>query len=520
MKNHHFSQTFLLVFVGLLAFAPNVQAQNENLKEQLSTLDNYYSKARADWEVPALTVAIVKDGKIIFEKGYGQRDVNKGGTVDENTMFAVASNTKAFTAAALAILVDEGLIHWDDPMTEYLPWFKMYDPYVTAHMTIRDLLTHRSGLATFSGDLIWYGSTYSRREVIERAQFLKPVYGFRENFGYSNIMYIAAGEIIPAVTGKSWDDFIKEHFFEPLHMTRSITSTTQLGRFDNVATPHTDFNDEVVAIDYLNWDNVAPAGAIISTAHDMSQWLMLQLNHGIVDGDTIFSPARSREMWSQNTVQNVSGFSEKTWPTTFFKSYGLGWGLYNYLGHKVVSHSGGYDGMISYTCLVPDENLGFVILTNKNSSLYYPLVYQTLDVLLGDPDKDWSAFILDLNKQREKAPAGDKEPTPAEKYANTSPTLPLQEYTGTYSGQLYGDANVYLRNDTLMVQLVPSPDFLGTLRHLYFDTFEITFTKFPSLPSGTVQFVPDAQANIHELKIDVPNPDFDFTELEFIKTDK
>ncbi|HZK08152.1 MAG TPA: serine hydrolase [Bacteroidales bacterium] len=517
MKNRFLTQAFLMIFAGLLAFAPGIHAQKDNLNKQLSTLDDYYAKARVDWEVPALAVAIVKNGQIVFEKGYGQRDINSGGTTDQNTMFAVASNTKAFTAAALAILVDEGLIHWDDPVTEYLPWFRMYDPYVTAHMTIRDLLTHRSGLATFSGDLIWYGSTYSRREVIERARFLKPMYGFRENFGYSNIMYIAAGEIIPAVTGKSWDDFIREHFFEPLHMTRSITSTTQLDKFENVATPHTDFNDEVVTIEYLNWDNVAAAGAIISSVHDMSQWLMLQLNHGIVKDDTIFSPARSREMWSQNTVQNVSGFSEKTWPTTFFKSYGLGWGLNNYLGHKIVSHSGGYDGMISYTCLVPDENLGFVILTNKNSSLYYPLIYQTLDVMLGGIDKDWSAFILDRNRPHKDEPARKKEPTPAEKYDNTSPSVPLQEYTGTYSGQLYGDANVYLRDDTLMVQLVPSPLFLGTLRHLYFDTFEITFTNLPSLPKGTVQFVQDAQANIHEMKIDVPNPDFDFTELEFIK---
>jgi CubicO group peptidase (beta-lactamase class C family) len=520
MKHHLPIRTFIWLIASLFAFAPGAQAQKSDVKKQLSTLDTYYSKARSDWDVPALAVAIVKDGEIIFEKGYGQRDINKGGTVNENTMFAVASNTKSFTAAALAILVDDGRIHWDDPVIDYLPWFRMYDPYVTEHMTIRDLLTHRSGLATFSGDLLWYGSTYSRREVIERARYLKPVYGFRENFGYSNIMYIAAGEIIPAVTGQSWDEFIREHFFQPLLMTRSITTTTLLGKFDNVATPHTNFNDSVITIDYLNWDNVAAAGSIISSVHDMSAWLMLQLNHGIVHDDTIYSPARSREMWSQNTVQNVSGFSEKNWPTTFFKSYGLGWGLFNYLGHKVVSHSGGYDGMISYTCLVPDENLGFVILTNKNSSLYYPLIYQTLDAMLGGADKDWSTFILDLNRQRDKAPADDKESTPAEKYSNTIPTLPPEEYTGVYSGQLYGDANVYLRNDTLMVQLVPSPQFLGTLRHLYFDTFEITFTNFPSLPKGTVQFVQDAQAKIHEMKIDVPNPDFDFTELEFIRSNK
>lgn len=511
--------TFLAL--GLLILIPTTEtsAQKNPYKKQLNELDEYYEQARQDWEVPGLAVAIVKDGEIIFEKGFGVRNIEGDEPVNENTMFAIASNTKAFTSASLAILVDQGKINWDDKVTEYLPWFKMYDPYVTENMTIRDLLTHRSGLATFSGDLLWYGSDYSREEVVRRARYLEPVYGFRAHFGYSNIMYIAAGEVIHAVTGKTWDDFVKENFFDPLGMNRTITTTRVLPEYENVAAPHTTFEDNVIPIEYLNWDNVAPAGAIISSVDDVSQWLMLQLNRGVHGEDTIFTPQRSHEMWSQNTVLGVSEFSEKNWPSMFFKSYGLGWSLSNYLGHKIVGHSGGYDGMISYSCLVPDEDLGFVILTNKNSSLYYPLVYKTLDVFLNGGDKDWSAFMLDLINKNEEREEKQQEKKAEERVPNTIPSLALEDYTGTYGGKLYGDAKVELVDGQLVVQFVPSPKFRGQLSHWHFDTFKITFTEFPSLPKGMCTFVLDADGKVSDMKINVPNPDFDFTELKFHKKD-
>jgi len=509
------SNLLMIAFYVLISF--NIDAQNKSYKKELKELSEYYNQSLQDWEVPGMAIAIVKDGETIFAEGFGVKNIDTQEPVDSKTMFPIASNTKAFTAASLAIIVDKGKISWDDKVVDYLPWFKLYDPYVTENMTIRDLLTHRSGLATFSGDLLWYGSNYSREEVIKRARFLKPVYGFREHFGYSNIMYVAAGEIIPAVTGQSWDDFVKAHFFDPLQMDRTMTSTSDLTGFENYATPHTDFEDEVIPIEYLNWDNVAPAGAIISSVEDVSQWLKLQLNQGIWEDDTIFSPRRSSEMWSQNTVLGVSDFSERTWPSTFFKSYGLGWSLSNYLGHKIVGHSGGYDGMISYTCMVPDENLGFVILTNKNSSLYYPLMYKTLDVFLDGGDKDWSAFILDLMARRKAGDEKQKEEELKNKIENTKPSLELAAYTGTYGGELFGDATVELENGELLVQFVPSPKFRGKLKHLHYDTFEITFTEFPSLPPGTCNYILDADGKVSEMKIDVPNPDFDFTELEFKK---
>jgi len=292
-------QKLQIIVIWLIAvFLPvsGLQAQKSNYKKELKDLSEYYEKSREDFKVPGLAVAIVKDGDVIFSEGYGVADVRTNAPVDGETMFAIASNTKAMTSAALAILVDEGLIKWSDKVVDYLSYFRLYDPWVTQSMTIKDLLVHNSGLATFSGDLLWYGTTHSRVEVIKRARYLKPVFEFRDGFGYQNIMYMAAGEIIPAVTGKSWDEFIIEHFFQPLEMSRSITTTGELENYGNVAMPHNDRDDEVIAIEYLQWDNMAPAGSVISSVNDVSKWLLLQLNRGVWQGDTIFSPARSREI--------------------------------------------------------------------------------------------------------------------------------------------------------------------------------------------------------------------------------
>src|SRR5215213_3846062 len=232
-----------LLLLALLAFSHAALAQT--LEERLKEVDEYAAKAGQEWKVPGFSVAIVKDDKVVFVKGYGVRELGRPEPVDKDTLFAVASNTKAFTSAALATLVDEGKLKWDDPVTKYLPYFQLYDPYVTREMTVRDLLSHRSGLATFGGDLLWYETNYSREEIIRRVRFLKPTYGFRSRFGYQNIMFLAAGEIIPVVTGKSWDEFVKERFFTPLGMARTVTTYKQLMAAANVAAPHNEFEGRV-----------------------------------------------------------------------------------------------------------------------------------------------------------------------------------------------------------------------------------------------------------------------------------
>ncbi|RPH33062.1 MAG: serine hydrolase [Bacteroidales bacterium] len=504
------------LFITLFGLSNYLFAQEEQQKT-LKELNEYYTKALADWDVPGMAIAIVKDDSVIFTKGFGVREVGKPEKVDANTIFAIASNTKAFTAAALAILVDEGKVKWDDKVIEYLPWFQLYDPYVTYNMTIRDLLCHRSGLATFSGDLLWFASTYSREEVIRRARFLKPVYGFRERFGYSNIMFIAAGEIVQVVTGKTWDEFTAERIFQPLRMARTNTSTKALVGLDNVAQCHTTFEGKTISIPYLNWDNVAPAGSINSSVNDISRWIKLQLNNGKMGATQIFSPSRSREMWSSNTLQGVSSFSENLFPTTHFKAYALGWGVFDYLGKKVVSHSGGYDGMISYTCLVPEDKLGFVILTNKNSSLYNPLAFKTLDMFLGGKHTDWSAMMLDDNYKQTEMEKKDRLEEELKRVKDSHPTLALNEYAGLYGGELYGNARVTFENGELKLLFVPTPQLNATLKHWQYDTFSIQFPDFPSLPQGKVTFLINASGKVEEMRVDVPNPDFDFTELKFRK---
>ena len=509
MKIKHILLT-VLVIISSLAHSQN--------KANTAELDKYFQKALSDWDVPGLGIAIVTGDSILFAKGYGVKDINTMEPTDANTLFAVASNTKSFTASALGILVDQGKITWDDKVVDHLPWFQLYDPYVTANITIRDLLSHRSGLVTFSGDLVWYGTTHSPEEVVRRARYLKPGYGFRSNFGYSNIMYLTAGLIIEKVTGQTWSDYIKSNFLIPLQMNSTVTTINDLDRKKlNVAEPHTYIKDKNIRINYLNWDNIAPAGALLSSANDMAKWMQLQLNNGKLGDQQIISEKTLNEMWYPQILNNVSAFSRDLWPTTHFKGYGLGWSIMDYYGKKVISHSGGYDGMISYTAFVPEANLGLVVLTNKNSSLYLPMMYKILDSYIGDSSKDWSAYFLDREaKGKERQEKMDRE-REQKRALGTKPSTDLSKYAGTYKSKLYGNATVELKDGNLYLQFVPTPLFHSKLTHRQYDTFTIEFPEVPSLPEGTVNFVLNADGEVEQMRVDVPNPDFDFTELEFRK---
>jgi len=502
---------YLLISLFLTGIA-GLSAQEYNKAKEL---DSYFQKALTTWKVPGMAVAIIKNDSIILLKGYGLKETGKAGRVDENTSFAVASNTKSFTASAIGILVDEGKIKWDDKVVDYLPRFRLYDPYVTQSMTIRDLLSHRSGLETFSGDLIWYGSSYSRDEVIKRAAFLKPKYGFRTTYGYSNIMYLTAGQIVAEVSGMSWDDFISQRILKPLGMKNTNTSISKLDLKGNTSLPHNDVDEKIIAINYLNWDNIGPAGSINSSAADMIKWIQLQLHKGKWDNETIISEKSLRQQWSPQTIQQVSSFSEKLWPSTHFKNYGMGWSLMDYHGKKVISHSGGYDGMISFTGFVPEADLGFVILTNNNSSLYYPLSFKILDTYLSHDTTDWSAKFYELIESNKEAEKKAKEDDALRYIPDTSPTLSLEKYTGTYLSEIYGEVKVELKDNKLYLSFIPTPIFHSPLEHWQYNTFKIRFADVPSLPEGKAAFIIETD-QVQKLLIDVPNPDFDFTELEFI----
>ncbi|MDT8309320.1 MAG: serine hydrolase, partial [Bacteroidales bacterium] len=493
--------------------------QHKNLSgEKIDSLDIYFSKAVADWDVPGMAIAIVDNDSIIFSAGYGVTNIYQKQKVDANTMFAVASITKTFTATAIMMLEEEGALQIDDRVTDHLPYFELYDPFVTHQMKVRDLLCHRTGLATFSGDLLWYGTIYSTEEVIKRARYLQPKYGFREKFGYSNIMFMAAGEVIESVSGMKWSDYMQKHYFEPLGMQRTITSTDDITYYKNVADPHTTENEETIPIPWLNWDNMAPAGAIISSVNDVAQWIRLQLNQGVFQGDTIFSSNTSLEMWKPHTILEVTKGSARLFPSTQFKAYGLGWSVFNYHGAKIVGHNGGYDGMISQMILIPEKNIGFVILTNKNSSLYYPLMYKLLDeILVGKQTYDWSGLFLDFQERQKEHDASTAQDS-ADLLSSGKPSLPNDAFVGSYTCKMYGD--VLIKEDEsegLVMEMVPAPLFTGTLTHKHLNTFIIKLDNFPSLPEGTIHFIINKEGKVREMEIDIPNPDFDFTELHLIK---
>ncbi|OFX32625.1 MAG: hypothetical protein A2X08_08805 [Bacteroidetes bacterium GWA2_32_17] len=499
-----------LVFFFFLLTA-NLYAQ----KPDLQKLEAYIQKCMTEWEIPGMAVGIIKNDSLIFAKGFGVREIGKTEKVDANTMFGIASNTKAFTSAALATLVDEGKIKWDDKVTDYISYFEMYDPFVTHEFTIRDLLCHRSGLATFSGDLVWDASKYTREEIIRSIKYLKPVYSFRSHYGYSNLLVLTAGEIIPKVTGKSYDDYIKEKFFEPLGMKNTNTTIKKHSEYKNLAIPHARSYGKVIPIKYISWDNIAPAGGINSTVNDMSKWIKMQLNNGTVDEKLYFSKAAQRDMWSSQTVENISKFDEMLFPSMHFHNYGLGWDMFDYHGRKIINHSGGLDGMISQVVLVPEEKTGFVILTNSINYLPYTLMYSILDKCFGVEGKDYSSIILNYVKIRDENKIKADKEADEKRNKNSKPSLQLEKYCGTYGGELYGNATITLKNGKLELQFIPTPDFFSVLEHWQYDTFVVEFKNFPSLPKGKVNFILNQDGDVDEFKIDVPNPDFDFTELKF-----
>lgn len=510
------TKTFLTLIFSLFFLFGKAQLNETNIQK----LDSIFQKALIDWNVPGMAIAIVSSDSVWLSKGYGVTDITTRQAVDANTLFALASNTKAFTSTALAMLADEGKINWNQKVVEILPWFKLYNPYVTSEMTVEDLLSHRSGLKTFSGDLIWYGSTYSREEIIRKVQYLQPVYGFREHFGYSNLMFITAGELVPTITGRSWDDFVQQRILDALGMNRSTLHVSELHNLDNIAQPHTYVSDELRQIPWLDWDNIGPAGSLISSANDMAKWLQMNLSYGIVGQDTLVSKKQLHELWSPRTIIDVSAGSAAMFPETNFKSYGLGWSLMDYNGYKVIGHNGGYDGMISQTFFVPEANLGFVIMTNALSTLYYPLYYHTLDELLGvEKKRNWNDDLLKVirrNEERQKEQIKSQE---AKRVLNTKPSLSLDQYAGIYGGKVYDTVKIAVKNNILELQFGRSPDFFAHLEHWQYETFQIEFKAFPSLPKGYVTFEINRNGEVSEMEIFLDNPDFDFTELDLKKLD-
>jgi CubicO group peptidase (beta-lactamase class C family) len=499
----------------LLLILPQILSAQADLEK----IDQYLSKARADWDIPGISVAIVKDGKTVLSKGYGIKESGHQNLVDENTLFAIASNTKAFLSAALSILVDEGEISWDDKVRKYIPEFTLYDSYVSNEATIRDLLSHRVGLGTFSGDYIWYKSNLEVNDLILKLKYLPQDYPFRSGYGYSNLMYITAGEIINRVTGKNWDEFVNEAIFQPLDMKNTVTSTDELSKSDNVASPHKPFENGNQVLPWVNWNNMGAAGGIISNASDMSKWMIIQLNNGIWNFDTIISPKQQNIMWTPHNNFTLSEKSKESIPGRHFAGYGLGWSVGDYHGNMIVSHTGGYDGMYSHVLLVPDLNLGITILTNSMKSISTPLCYYIINEYINKDNRDWSKEWLERNQAADSEP-GKIEQIKTTQVKKTKPTLALEKFEGTYSSGFHGEVIIKKIDKTFRLEFKNAPALSATLQHWHYDTWQIIWDETHAwFDFGTVQFQLDNKLDVVGLKFDVPNYDIFFDEMDLKKND-
>ena len=485
-----------LVFLLCVVFLTPVRAQDTAPAD----LDAYVARAMKAFDVPGVSVAIVKDGKVVCSKGYGVRKLGEPTPVDENTLFGIGSNTKAFTSAALATLVDAGKISWDDRVYERLPGFQMYDPYVSHEMTIRDLLTHRSGMGLGEGDLLfWPPTTFTREEIIYRLRFMKPASSFRSRFAYDNLLYLTAGQIIPAVTGKSWEDYVREKILRPLGMNTTNLSNADFKPSDNYAWPHSRVDGKLQVVRFENLDNAGPAGSINSSATEMAKWALLQLNHGKLPDreDRLFSEKQSHEMWSAQTILGIgTGSSPLAAKRPKFAAYGLGWGLSDYHGRKMVGHSGGVLGFVSRVMLVPEENLGVVILTNaEQDGAYDSILYHVLDSYFGLAPTDWIAAHQAAGAQEEKEAAEVMKKQETGRAADSKPSLPLEKYAEVYTDPWYGPATIRMESSKLVFTLDHTPKAVADLQHWQYDTFkahwrdrtiEDAFLTFTLKPDGAI----------------------------------
>ncbi len=503
-------------YISLLLVLFLISPAFSQTKEQLDILDKYYQKSLDEWHIPGMAIAITTGDKIIFSKGYGYANLEKKTKVDGNTLFAIASNSKAFTASSIAKMVEQGKLKWNDKAIDFLPYYKMYNDYTTQNTTIEDLMTHKNGLKTFSGDLLWYATTKTPEEIIQGQQYLKPVYEFRTKYGYSNIGYLSAGMVLEEVIDTSWADYVTDHFLKPLKMNRTLISTNQIKNVDNVATPYFYENGKNYALKWVNWDNVAPAGALISSVNDYSKWLQLNLNEGTLNGKTFFSKKSYNELTTPHVNFSVGDNSEKI----NFKGYGLGWSVQDYQGYKIVGHGGGYDGMISKSTFVPEKNIGIIVLTNSLTWAPSALVYKTLDVLLADKidGKDWSANYLKYKQKQDSVTQVKLQESENLRGKLNNKYLDLNEYTGTYTDKNYGDVKVTESNGKLSFSMIDTPIYKAELHHWNHQIFTFRFDmNLASLPQGKLWFDLDKNGKVEKLHIDVPNPDFYFTEFEFIK---
>ena len=504
---------FILSFLMCISIKGFAQISEKNL-------DDLVEKTLKTFDVPGIAVAIIKDGNLIISKGYGVKSILNKDKVDANTLFGIASNSKAFTSAALAILVDEGKVKWDDKVIQYLPDFKMYNDYVTKEFTIRDLLTHRSGLGLGAGDLmIWPdGNNFKIEDIIHNLQFLKPVSGFRAKYDYDNLLYIVAGEVIQKASGKSWCEFIEDRILKPLEMNKTAASYLRLKDSSNIIAPHVTTEGKLKVIAKYKNQTFDAAAGIYSSVNDMSKWMIMLLNkakYGEQLQNTLFTEKELSEMWSMQTI--VPNRSSKTY-NTHFSGYGLGWFLSDVKGYKQISHTGGLEGIVTQVTLIPELNLGIVVLTNQQSGAAFNAITNTIkNSYLNIPYIDYN----EIYGKTEKENVADADKTSEKVWLKIAENqkqkikFDFNKIIGTYNDNWFGNISISEKKGKFYFSSLRSPQLIGEI-FFYKDTiFAIKWNNRSFNADAFLTFSAD-YSNIKMVPIsDITDFSYDFQDLDF-----
>jgi len=490
----------LTIVVGSLALPAAAVAQKG---PDFAAFDKYVAKAARDWKVPGMAVAVVQGDSLVFAKGYGVTEIGKSAPANEHTRFAIGSTTKAMTVAALAMLVDEGKLKWDDRVIDYFPDFQLYDSYATRELTVRDLLTHRTGLP--STDLLWAfpENQYTTAEMMHRMRYVQPISSFRSHWEYQNNMYGIAGALVARISGMPWDKFIQTRIFDPLGMTESIPLVAEIGGKPNVATPHGLVHDTVKVIPVRTTDAIAPAGSVWSSVSDMSKWMRFILDSGRVGTRRLIQPATFREIMAPQMRAPMEEYPALTLAQPHFFSYALGWFVQDYQGDVVWMHTGSIDGMCAIIGLEPGRHIGVYVLENlDHAELRHALMYKVFDMYRAQPraaTRDWSgdlkAHFDSLRAARRAAAVADT--TSKAKAGGAQPSLPLERYAGTYVDSTYGTMQVTLANGALRAKFVNYD--IGALKHTVYESFS-SVRDDPLNGISELTFIPDGNGKVSSVQ--------------------
>ena len=473
------------------------------------SLDIYAKNQQEKWQIPGMAIAIIKDGKVVKTFTNGVTDYTTKHPVDKNTLFMIGSNSKAFTSILTATLASEKKLSLTDPVQKWLPYFELYDPYLTKNVTITDALSHRIGFETFQGDFLNFDNSLTSEEVIKKFSLIKPTYGFREKWGYFNTGYTIAGEIIEKATGKSWATQLQERIFSPLEMTRSLALSRDIQTATNGARAHSVINNILVEIPYGDIDATAPAGSISSSISDMSKWVITLLNDGKYNDKQALPLEALKETKKPRSILGSADYP--------FQLYGLGWFIESRGEHTMVYHTGGIHGFLSSVTMIPDKNLGVIILTNTDSNyLYEGLKHEIINefLLKGDKPKVIDRYY-DFYLQDQEDDKKQNETWLNKLASDNKPSIPLIDFVGTYKNQVYGEVEISQKNpSTLLITFEHHENLDVSLQHLENDIF---YAKFNDAGYGKAEF-PFVIENNKVIKFTLTlDPNIENTTYDFYK---